>query len=318
MRSTIRLALRQHRLGFGLLFGGMGLLLALELGAAFWLTTSEPQFCLGIYTDPNVAGLTPPEVHAIEVRCDLVSLVIGVGGGIIAFGANGLPLIAAALIAIPLIAAELELGTATLAWTLARSRRAWLLPRVGLLLVTAIGLSAAAGLMLDELVGQSIAMAHVPDITPWTTFTAYEMRGIIIPARVLVMIGAGLLAGAMTGRQMSGLVVGAAVAGAILLGLINVNDEINRSNAREYEGTGLSYDWGQVEIATGKRLTWEEADAIAAWDDPKRGDLIRDVQSGIPDSDAPLVVARSTALHTVIGFALIGLTFVVVERRKPY
>jgi hypothetical protein len=66
----------------------------------------------------------------------------------------------------------------------------------------------------------------------------YEARGWMVPARGLVGLAAGVLAGAMLGRAVPALITGALVTSLLCLGVYNSGNELNRAQAIEFEGPG--------------------------------------------------------------------------------
>lgn len=120
------------------------------------------------------------------------------------------PWIAGLLIGVPLVAREVESGTASLAWTLSRSRRSWYLRRV-------IPLAAIVGLALLLPAAATVVMqgARQPDVDVWASFNDGSLRGPVVIFRGLLALSVGVLAGAVIGRQLPAVIVGGVLAIAL-------------------------------------------------------------------------------------------------------
>ncbi len=310
MRTTIRITLLQNRLGFALLLVGAAIVLASALGGYIWFTLTD----VGICFHPPVDSSTWTEAQglAFQARCEIASAIVSPLAFVVAGGANAVPLFAGMFLAAPLIAGEIEHSTATLSWTLARSRRAWFVPRAAIVLAATVGSALVLGLMLDWLVG-----ALEPSINPWVSFYGYIGRGLMLPARALVVVAVGLFTGALLGRQVPALLFGFVLAGGLCLGLVNVDMQINRANSYRYAGSGLDIDQVMVD-SSGKDVTWEEAVARIPVEDPRFDEAFGWVTIGLPDSEAPGVMARNVVLHAGVAAVLLLATMGIVSRRRPY
>jgi hypothetical protein len=256
------------------------------------------------------------EVEALRLQetCQSISDWLNRLGPVLMIAANGVVPVAAVFLAAPIVSSELELGTATLAWVLARNRRSWLLPRVALVLVVPVGLALVIGLMVDVMSGQFVAPA-----SPWASMAGYDLRGAIIPARVVLIVAAALFAGALAGRQVPALLLGVALSGALILGVAGADNALNLANAVRLDGPGLHMNSVPIEVATGRTVTWDEIwAATPQGTDPFASGVYDTVAYGIPDADAPLVMARNVAMYLVLAVPLLFATFVIVERRRPY
>jgi hypothetical protein len=107
------------------------------------------------------------------------------------------PYILAIMLGAPLVAREVEQGTAPLSWSLIGSRRRWLLARVAAILALLVPLLLAFGVAGDLLEG-----ASNPGVSPWATFDAYMVRGIPVVAWALVAFALAVALGTLLGRSM--------------------------------------------------------------------------------------------------------------------
>ena len=314
MRDTIVLTVRQHRLGFGLVFGVTGVLLLAAIGLAAFLQLSDVKSCLDPALAQEAETWTESQIAALQARCELGFGVVMVMTGVIFLGANVLPLGAAVFLAAPLVAQEVESTTATLSWTLARSRRAWYLPRAALVMVACVATALVLGLLVDWSLG-----VLLPEFSPFGSLREVYQRGLLIPSRVAMTAAACLLAGAVLGRQVPALITGIAVAALLGMGLYALDDSINRGNARRYAGEGVAYDWVILSRDSGEvvppEVAWADDDSYPG--DPEWDARYEEVTLGIPDSDAPIVIWRNVAFHAGATLTLLVASAVVVGRRRP-
>jgi hypothetical protein len=123
----------------------------------------------------------------------------------------------------PIIASEIERGTAVLPWTMGESRLRWLAPRVLLVGLWLTVFSMAIGLGLDRI--------HEIAVSPHIPITAnlydYEQRGWIVPARALVAFAAAILVGAVLGRALPALLAGLALSGVVVAGVLVIGSILN-------------------------------------------------------------------------------------------
>ena len=112
------------------------------------------------------------------------------------------PLIAGIILGAPLVAREIEQGTAPLSWSLSGSRRRWLLGKIlaGLLLI--VPLMLALGLASDVLQG-----AMSPHLHTHAAFENYAGRGVIVVFWALAAYAGTLALGTILGRTMPAVVL---------------------------------------------------------------------------------------------------------------
>jgi hypothetical protein len=106
------------------------------------------------------------------------------------------------VLGVPLVSREIEHRTASIAWTLSRSRVRWLAQRVAFLALVLIGL-----LLVVAVVGEVLASAQMPAQHLDRDFAWYGRRGGLIVVRGLASLGIGVLVGAWLGRVMPALLV---------------------------------------------------------------------------------------------------------------
>lgn len=301
MRTTVRLTLKQHRfgiVGFGLIL----LALAIAVAAiAAYLTSLGVAVC---QHDPSPAcAIVLQQASTINPPANLLR-------------AASLPVtvLAGVFLGVPIVASEVERGTAVLPWVLARSRVGWLLERALAVGVCVAVLATFLGLALDAL-QQSVTTVPIG-----ASLADYEGRGWLVPARALVGFGAGLLAGIVVGRSLPGLLVGLVVAVVLILGVVAFGGAWNRADQTVLSDDrgSLVLDAGVRDRASGAILSYAAAEGILPADDPAFAERFEEVTLGIPGSRSPVVVGRELALHGLELLVLLGASTFAINRRRPY
>jgi ABC-type transport system involved in multi-copper enzyme maturation permease subunit len=106
-----------------------------------------------------------------------------------------LPFVVGIMLGAPLVAREIEHGTAPLSWALAGSRRRWLAARIGAVVPLIVPLLLMLGLASDFLAG-----ATVPGLNPWADFGNYMGRGIPLVFWGLAAFAGTAALGTLIGR----------------------------------------------------------------------------------------------------------------------
>ncbi len=238
----------------------------------------------------------------------------------------------------PLVAREIDGGTAQLAWSLSRSRVGWLLRRIAF--VTLLGL----GLLAIIAIGSELLTAAIfPDRTLNEDFVWFGRRGVPIVARGVGAILLGVLVGAVIGRVLPAVLVSILVIGLAFTGMSLGLDQVNRSEAmlrpmyagpgvpQQFDVAGMQVDFG-IERTDGQFMTYTEAferglnpnftdengQVFESEEDLRSGDPIgRDAMLVIPGEKYPLLVLRDSAVAVVVGFLALALSAAVVVRRRP-
>ena len=236
-----------------------------------------------------------------------------------------MPLVAGLVVGVSAVGQEIERRTAALAWSVAPSRRRWLLGAVvpGAVFVTAACLVAGV-------IANGLEAARNPTVDPNLTFQHLGLRGVAIGAAGLGVFGIALAAGARLGRVLPALLV----SGALALGLYAAtswgidraleNETVARpvpmidENGGWWE-TGRVYDT-RVRTPDGEVITWDEA--IARYPEFTQGDaeFLQDwaqVLITAPGELYPITEWRMATVFAAIGLAGIVLAFAFVERRRP-
>ena len=99
----------------------------------------------------------------------------------------------------PIVARELERGTARLAWSLAPSRMRWYLARLLPILVVLAILTFVAGIAVDRFIA-----ATTPETDLSNSFTAFGFRGLLIASRAVFIFAVAVAVGAIVGSRPAG------------------------------------------------------------------------------------------------------------------
>jgi ABC-type transport system involved in multi-copper enzyme maturation permease subunit len=238
------------------------------------------------------------------------------------------------MLGVPIVAHEIDHGTASLAWTQSRSRIRWLVRRVLFTLLVVIGLLALLGFASDLM-----AQAIMPGSNMAADFAWYGRRGGLLVMRGLLALGIGLTLGAMLGRQLPALLVAIVASIAIFTG-------VSLGMDRWLEADAVAAPFGQelspgslqlsqrLELPDGRVATWAELDPegnrnIAIENDGMvyasidengvASDPIgRMVMFVVPGALYPTFVLRESVALGALALVVGGVGFFVVSRRRPY
>jgi hypothetical protein len=213
-----RLTLRLSRFEL-LAFGGFVALfiVATVLTAARIDSVRPPVECLVNFEAP------PP-------GCDLKSNawyeaqngVAGLSVGLLIF----LSFAAGLFLGVPIVARELERGTARLAWSLAPSRMRWFVARLLPLLIPLAIVTFLAGVATDRYVASTTLETDLSN-----SFTAFGFRGLLIASRAVFVFAVGVAVGAVVGRALPAVILAAVIATIGLAGGERVHQLILASEA---------------------------------------------------------------------------------------
>ncbi len=321
MRTTVRLMLKSLRFEFVAL---TMILVLLGLGA---LAVAWRLDQIDLPTECLYGGFGPTPEFDFETACaakqEAFYDVDGKGGLVLVF-AVFVPVIAGLLLGVPLVGRELESGTASLAWTLSRSRWRWYLRR-------AVPLSLIVGLILLLPAITTVVMegARQPGIDPWASFNNGSLRGPVLLFRGLMALGLGVLVGAVLGRLLPGVIV-AGLLTIVVVGAIPIVIQDYARSIAEWrpaeQSTGnadLAFDFAYRDRATGEILAFDAAYARA----PQLPDIGPDedwiashfeqVTLVVPGARYPELMALESAALAAVAVLAIGLGGVVTNRRRP-
>ncbi len=235
------------------------------------------------------------------------------------------------IVGVPLVARDIESGTAHMAWTLGQSRTRWLLRRIGFGALVTVVLLAGLAVVTDVL---GAAMQPNDDLD--RSFHFEGNRGVIIVARGILALGIGVLVGAIVGRQLPALLLGLFVTGLLYAAIMFAIGRWNETDAIETwydeQHSAPLFVGSGVRLASGERVSmmdfygnggeaFQTADgtlyANAADAEAERDPLGQEYILIIPGERYPEVMARSSLVTAGAGVLLMVGAGIVTNRRRP-
>lgn len=224
---------------------------------------------------------------------------------------------------VPLVAREVEQGTAQLAWTIGRSRVRWLIGRVAFATLVGVVLLGMLAVMTDVL-----AATMRPEIDTSEAFWFYGGRGPLLVGRGLLALGTGVLIGAVIGKQLPALLLAALAVGGMTLasevafGAWHETEAVEASDSDHLsEPLGIS---SGIELPSGERVGYGDAEFqdengvfYASQEDfeARRNPIGREYQLIIPGERYGEIVVRETAVLAAAGALLARRP--LTRRRRP-
>jgi putative exporter of polyketide antibiotics len=277
-----------------------------------------------------------PELDRIAATCRAATEVVAPCGGLREFGmiydndtqntlamigplVGALPFVAGVLLGAPLVAHELEAGTAQVSWSLARSRARWLAIRFLPLVVIGLAL-----MVIPALAGEILERSLRPVIDPAASFEHYGARGPLLAVRFLPALAIAAVVGAVVGRQLPALLLAGAVVGGMAIGLmqtpvlwLQAQEQVEEFDSIENVGNLFAYvryrdpdgTWISQEEAFSRMVTPEDEEP-----DPNQP---QEVFFVIPGERYPEIVLRESLALLGMTAAAGGLLLFLVRRRRP-
>ena len=228
------------------------------------------------------------------------------------------PVIAGLLIGGPIVAKELETGTARLAWSLAPSRLQWFGQRVLPLLALALISGLVIGATAD-------ALTHLlsPSLNLDATFVGFRARGLLVGVEALMVASIALAFGAILGRTVPTIVLSLVLVFAIGMAVDKVERELLTNEAVigdefSFNDANLYID-GRLRMPDGTIVTWDQLNTLYpqyanGWDETSG---ITNVTLYIPGERYHDVERREAAALGGIALLFVGAAAVAVVRRRP-
>ncbi len=322
MRTTIRLTLKTLRFEIVSMTIAVVLLGLATLYVAWQLDSVHmPVDCL--YSDFGIVS-APIFNQAHEDACQPLRQAFyelsNSGGQVFALGVL-IPAVSGLLIGVPLVSRELESGSASLAWTLSRSRRRWYYRRV-----VPLGLIVLAILAVPSIATVVLETSKEPGISPWVSFIDGSLRGPVIALRGLMAMGIGVLVGAVIGRQLPTVIVGGLAVILVTAFVPGLMERYIRDQAVWMPGSGRGdYVIGQGfrNLATGEIVDPGEIYNLAPLDadgNPDQAWFDAHYQQQVlamPGARYPEIVALECVILGTAAAGAIVLGGLVVDRRRP-
>ncbi len=188
-----------------------------------------------VVTAARIDAVRPPveclvNFEAPPLGCDLKSSAwYGAQGGVAGLSVGLLVFLSFAaglFLGVPVVARELERGTARLAWSLAPSRMRWFVARMLPLLVLLAIVTFLAGIATDRFVASTTTETDLSN-----SFTAFGFRGLLIASRAVFVFAVGVAVGAIVARALPAIILAAVIATVGLTGGERVHQLILASEA---------------------------------------------------------------------------------------
>jgi hypothetical protein len=230
---------------------------------------------------------------------------------------NLLPYAIGLFLGAPLLARELERGTARLAWSISPSRVRWYLWRVVPVVLFAVAIAFVAGFAIDRLVA-----ARSPGIDLANSFDTYGQRGVLVAVTAFVMVAGSIGLGSVIGRVLPTVIL------ALVLGYFGIllvqhlhADFTNREAVIVAEADlkpGDRYVDQFFRLPDGRIVGYEELSQI----DPasltsETGPTYPIVYEVVPAERYRSVEAREALLLGSIGVVMLVGAGLIVARRRP-
>ena len=277
---------------------------------------------IGLFTRGGYADCNSPEGPVFTATCQsfaarLLPRMAQLSVQIVPF----FPIVAGLLAGGPIVARELESGTARLAWSLGPSRPRWFAQRA----VPILAMVLLAGLVIGLTAG---ALIHtiVPAADLDRSFLGFRERGVLVGIEAVLIAAIALAFGALVGRLVPTLILTL----ILLFGLAIAVDKVDRtlltSEAQLASGETVSWDTdyvleSRVKFPNGQVMSYEEAFRThpevmnGAWegDTPPYTDVIL----YIPGARYLEIERRDAVALGVLALAFVALAAVTVARRRP-
>ncbi|MEA2546711.1 MAG: hypothetical protein QOI09_1984 [Chloroflexota bacterium] len=249
LRSTI-LTFRIHRFETTLIVGATILSVVVSAAIVGWMSSNGLSRCL---TDDTSAltGLCQGTVNGWVLRIGHMSINI----------VPIFPYVAGLLIGVPLVARELEGGTARLAWSLGPSRIRWFVQRALPALVM-VGLAA----LLIGLTSDALYRAFQPGHDLDQSFLGFRQRGLLVGVEAVLVASVALALGSILGRFVPTFVLSLILAAGIGVAIDKVEGQLLTSEAL----VSTNYDWNGTDyfldsrflLKDGSVVTWQELSVL--------------------------------------------------------
>ena len=306
MLTATRLTYRINRFEIRAILVATGLSVVVSAIVLWWIRNSGYAACIASAGPPTVACLELQDVGRWATRIASLSSRL----------AGFFPFLAGLLLGAPLIAREVDKGTARLAWSLGPSRRRWFAQRVVPILVV-----VAASAMTIGIVSEQLVALFAPGVDLANSFVGFHTRGVLLATSALLVASIGVAIGSLVGRQIPTVLLALLLGGTTLLAIAEVDKRMLAGEAVRLTGENqydndIVMDEGRIELPDGRLVTWDELVVI----DPtvlERGFEYPYVQFGIPRERYREIEAREAIVQVGLSLAFLGLGAVVVGRRRP-
>ena len=226
------------------------------------------------------------------------------------------PFIAGLILGGPLVAREIDRGTARLAWSLSPSRLRWYVHRVAPVLVVLGATAMVIGVVADRLLA-----AMITDEDLANSFMGFHGRGVLIATGTLLIGATGIAVGAVLGRTIQTLLLSLVLGGLLLTAVSEVDQKVFMPTetvvdaSNNYSDRNLYVD-SRFQLPDGTLATWEQLVAI----DPsvmENGPNYPNVSLMIPGERYREIETREAIAQLGIAALMLVAGALVVLRRRP-
>jgi hypothetical protein len=228
------------------------------------------------------------------------------------------PIVAGLLVGGPIVARELESGTARLAWSLGPSRLRWFMQRA----LPTILLAAIVGLVIG-LTADALLRASEPSLDIDRSFVGFRQRGLLIGIETLVVASIALAIGSILGRIVPTFILSLILASGVWLVVDKVETQLLTNEAQ----TTTSFNWNgtdyfltsRIQLPDGRIVTYEELFALhpELMDQGYSSEQYPDVAFYIPGSRYHDIELRDAFALTGVAVLFLALAGGTVVRRRP-
>lgn len=277
---------------------------------------------IGLFTRGGYAACNSPDGPVFTATCQSFAVrvlprVAQLSVQIVPF----FPLVAGLLAGGPIVARELESGTARLAWSLGPSRLRWFaqraVPILAMVLVAGLVIGLTAGALIHTLT-PSADLDH--------SFLGFRARGVLVGIEALLIAAIALAFGALVGRLVPTLILTLILLFALGIAVDKVDRTLLTSEAQLTSGESFSWEndyflESRVKFPDGQVMSYEEAFQThpevmnGAWE----GDTppYTDVVLSIPGARYQEIERREAMALGALALAFVALAALAVTRRRP-
>ena len=270
-------------------------------------------------TQSGFASCGHDDFGNIEARClGLVKLGEWVAkiGRVSVELASIFPFVAGLLLGAPLVAREVDRGTARLAWSLSPSRLRWYVQRIAPVIVV-LGVAAMAiGIVADRLTG---AMMPTADLS--NSFVGFHGRGLLLATSALMIGSTAVALGAVIGKPLPTILLSLILGGLLVAAVAEVDMKAFLTNetvvdaSGQYDERNLNLD-SRFQLPDGTLVTWQQLYDM----DPsmaENGPTYPNVSMIIPGERYREIETREALAELGIAALMLLAGAVVVMRRRP-
>jgi hypothetical protein len=226
------------------------------------------------------------------------------------------PFVAGLILGAPLVAREIDRGTARLAWSLSPSRLRWYLQRIVPVLVVLAIVAFVVGVVADRLLA-----AMVTDEDLANSFYEFHGRGVLVATNALVLGSTAIAVGAILGRPMQALLLSLVLGGLLLAAVTEIDTKLILPGEAVVDASGNYSDRNlyiasRFQLPDGTLATWDELVAR----DPsvqENGPPYPNVELVIPGARHREVEGREAIADLGIAAVMLVVGGFVVMRRRP-